>query len=158
MKSDLYFRSHSREEQEGKARAEGVCLEQRLSGRKYTQRNAQNRLMRRTTQAGCGRAFLKSQTWEAEAGRFQVQGQPVLQSETSLTVPYCSYREPEVDSSTPIRKLTTAVTAAQGDPISLASSDTCAIVHITLTHTHIKIININIIKKIRIQSEALLGL
>lgn len=37
MKSGLYFRSHSREEQEGKARAEGVCLEQRLSGQKYTE-------------------------------------------------------------------------------------------------------------------------
>lgn len=92
--------------------------------------------MRRTTQAGCGRAFLKSQTWEAEAGRFQVQGQLVQQSETSLTVPYCSYRGPEFDSSTPIRKLTAAITAAREDPISLASSDTCAIVHITLTHTH----------------------
>lgn len=36
MKSDLYFRSH-RKRAGGKARAEGVCLEQRLSGQKYTE-------------------------------------------------------------------------------------------------------------------------
>lgn len=83
MKSDIL--EVVGEEQEGKARAEGVCLEQRLSGQKYTEECSKQTNEEGT--AGCGRAILKSQTWEAEAGRFQVQGQLVLQSETSLTVP-----------------------------------------------------------------------